>query len=181
MYKDVIIAGFGGQGVLLIGNLLALAAMEEGYEVTFMPVYGVEMRGGTANCTVIIADEEIASPIIQYPESLIIMNQPSLEKFQPKLKDNGIQVINSSMVDEKLVEKNRVKSYLVPANDIADKIGNMRCANMVALGAWMRITEIIPLERIINTLEEHMPKKDLIEINKKAIFEGVNYIEKLLS
>ncbi len=180
MYKDVIIAGFGGQGVLLIGNLLALAGMEEGYEVIFMPVYGVEMRGGTANCTVIIADEEIASPIIQYPESLIIMNQPSLERFQPKLKDNGIQVINSSMVDEKLVEKNRIKSYLIPANDIADRLGNMRCANMVALGAWIKATKILSLERIIKTLEEYMPKKDLIEINKNAIYEGANYMERLL-
>jgi len=180
MYKDVIIAGFGGQGVLLIGNLLAWAAMEEGFEVTFMPVYGVEMRGGTANCTVIISDEEIASPIIQYPESLIIMNQPSLEKFQPRLKDKGIQIINSSMVDEKLVDKKRINSYLVPVNDIAEEIGNMRTANMVALGAWIRVVNILNIDRIINTLDVILNKKELLEINKKAIQRGAEYIEKYL-
>jgi 2-oxoglutarate ferredoxin oxidoreductase subunit gamma len=121
MYEDVIIAGFGGQGVMLIGNLLAYAAMEQGLNVTYMPVYGVEMRGGTANCTVVISDEEIGSPIIFHPKSVIVMNQPSLEKFQPRLIPGGLLIVNSSIVDTSLVDKTKYKALLVPVNNIADE------------------------------------------------------------
>ena len=98
-YLDAIIAGFGGQGVMLIGNLLAYSGMQDGLNATYIPVYGPEMRGGTANCTVVLSDEDIGSPIIHRPTSLIIMNRPSLDKFQPRLKDGGVQVINVSLVD----------------------------------------------------------------------------------
>jgi len=106
-YIDVIMAGFGGQGVLLIGNLLAYAGMNEKLNVPYIPVYGVEMRGGTANCTVVLSEDEIGSPIINTPKSLIVMNRPSLDKFQPKLADGGLQIVNSSLVDPELVEVGR--------------------------------------------------------------------------
>ena len=126
LYQDVIMAGFGGQGVMLIGNLLAYAGMEHGLNVTYIPVYGPEMRGGTANCTVVISDEAIGSPIIRSPQSCIIMNRPSLDKFQPQLVDGGVLVINSSLVDPALAEAGRVTLVAVPANEIADSLGNTR-------------------------------------------------------
>src|SRR5512142_831973 len=113
MYADVIVAGFGGQGVVLAGTLLAQAAMEHGLNVTFMPVYGPEMRGGTANCTVVISDDDIGSPIIQSPVGVIALNRPSLEKFQPRLVDGGVLVINSSLCDPALADAKRVKACAV--------------------------------------------------------------------
>ncbi len=143
-YQDVIIAGFGGQGVMLIGNLLAYAGMEAGLNVTYIPVYGPEMRGGTANCTVVISEEEIGSPIIFNPKSLIIMNRPSLDKFQPRLEDKGTLILNSSLVDVDLVDKKRIKAFAVPANEIADSLGNTRMANMVAWGLTLKPPKLFP-------------------------------------
>ncbi|MBE0602950.1 MAG: 2-oxoacid:acceptor oxidoreductase family protein, partial [Deltaproteobacteria bacterium] len=136
MTKDIIMAGFGGQGILMIGNLLALTAMEEGKNVTYLPSYGVEMRGGTANCTVIISDEEIGSPVVWKPGSLVIMNGPSLEKYLPNLQPGGELVINSSLVDEKKVDRTDVRLFPVAADEIArNKIGSRQMASMIALGA----------------------------------------------
>jgi 2-oxoglutarate ferredoxin oxidoreductase subunit gamma len=151
VYHDVIIAGFGGQGVMLTGNLLAYAGMRAGLKVTYLPVYGPEMRGGTANCTVVISDEDIGTPIIQRPLSTIILNQPSLVKFQPALKDNGLQVINSSLADPKSAQP-RVRTVAVPANDIADSLGNQKMANMVAVGAYIKATQVLPLDAVIASL-----------------------------
>ncbi len=178
MYQDVIIAGFGGQGVMLIGNLLAHGAMEEGLNVTYMPVYGVEMRGGTANCTVVISDEEIGSPIIFYPRSLIVMNQPSLEKFHPRLERDGVVIVNSSIVPNEVVNKERGRVYLVPANDIADDLGNFKMANMVALGAWVGATKSISLESLYNCLSEVLSHQDkeMLEKNKEALVKGWEYV-----
>ncbi len=173
-YTDAIIAGFGGQGVMLIGNLLAYAGMNEGLNVTYIPVYGPEMRGGTANCTVVLSEDDIGSPIIHRPESLIIMNRPSLDKFQERLKDQGIQIINSSLIDSELAEKERIRSYFVPCNDIANKIGNSRMANMVAIGAYLQVTGIMKPQAAIDALENvispHYAK--LIPTNAKAIEAG---------
>jgi len=174
MYEDVIIAGFGGQGVMLIGNLLAYAAMEQELNVTYMPVYGVEMRGGTANCTVVISDEEIGSPIIFHPKSVIVMNQPSLEKFQPRLIPGGLLIVNSSIVDTSLVDKTKYKALLVPVNNIADKLGNIKMANMVALGAWLGVTQAVDLKLVEKAMAEMFSsmEEDVIELNKKALAEG---------
>lgn len=179
IYKDVIIAGFGGQGVMLIGNLLAYAAMKQGLNVTYIPVYGPEMRGGTANCTVVIADEEIGSPIIHNPLSLIAMNRPSLDKFQPRVQDKGIVIINSSLVDMGLADKQRLQTYSVPANEIADKIGNSRMANMVALGAYIQVTGIIPLSTVQESLENVISShyKHLIPKNAEALQAGADYVK----
>ncbi|EPR34497.1 Pyruvate/ketoisovalerate oxidoreductase [Alkalidesulfovibrio alkalitolerans DSM 16529] len=153
MYQDAIIAGFGGQGVLLIGNLLAYAGMHAGLNVTYIPVYGPEMRGGTANCTVVLSDDDIGSPIIHSPVSTIILNRPSLDKFQPRLKDGGLQVVNTSLIDPALIEKDRVRTVALPCNDIANELGNPRLVNMVALGAYVAATGCIPL----NSVEESLP------------------------
>ena len=174
MYQDVIIAGFGGQGVMLIGNLLAYAGMNQGLNVTYIPVYGPEMRGGTANNTVVISDEEIGSPIIHSPKSLIIMNRPSLDKFQSRMEDGGILVQNSSLVDPALADTARIKAVMVPANDIADKLGNIRLANMVAIGAYAQATGVVTVQALIDSLPKvisaHYAK--LIPLNAQAIEAG---------
>ncbi len=177
MYQDVIIAGFGGQGVMFIGNLLAYAAMEQGFNVTYMPVYGVEMRGGTANCTVVISDEEVGSPIIFYPKTLIVMNQPSLDKFQPRLVPEGILVVNSSIVDESKVEKEKFNAILIPANHIADNLGESRMANMVALGAWLAATDEVKLETVEEVVRNQFKSKgeEIVNKNISALRRGYEF------
>ena len=178
VYQDVIVAGFGGQGVLLIGNLLAYAAMNRGLQVTYMPVYGVEMRGGTANCTVVLSDEEIGSPIIFYPRSLIAMNQPSVDKFQPRVRSGGVQIVNASIVPADSVDSSRVRSYLVPVNDLADELGSMKMANMVALGAWVRATGVIELDEVKACLPQAFArhKAKIISANEKALDSGADFV-----
>lgn len=180
-YIDVIMAGFGGQGVLLIGNLLAYAGMREKLNVTYIPVYGVEMRGGTANCTVVLSEEEIGSPIINAPKSLIIMNRPSLDKFQPKLADGGIQIINASLVDPELVEKGgRIRTVLVPANELADQVGNARAVNTVMLGAYVAATGMVKLETVEGCLSSVMPAK-IVPLNIAALRAGAEHALKQLA
>lgn len=173
-YMDTIIAGFGGQGVLLIGNLLAYAGMHDGLNVTYIPVYGVEMRGGTANCTVVLSEEEIGSPIIHSPISLISMNRPSLDKFQPRTQDGSVHIVNSSLIDKELADTERLKCHYVPMNEIADEIGNARLVNMVAIGAYVQATQIVPLESVINSLENVISPRHhkLIPLNTEAIKAG---------
>lgn len=178
-YLDTIIAGFGGQGVMLIGNLLAYAGMQDGLNVTYIPVYGPEMRGGTANCTVVLAEEEIGSPIIRRPTSLIIMNRPSLDKFQPRLQDDGICVVNSSLVDMELADTDRLNCLAVPANDIADKLGNTRMANMVALGAFIQATQVMPINVVQDALENVISAhySHLIPKNAEALQAGADHVK----
>ena len=177
MYYDVIVAGFGGQGVLLIGNLLAQAGMEVGYNVTFIPVYGAEMRGGTANCTVVISDSHIGAPIVARPHGLIAMNTPSLDKFQNTLCEGGVQLVNSSLIDENLVDKSK-NTVLIPMNDIANNdIGNAKLANMVALGAFIRASKCLEIEAVKHALNAVISKRyhHLLESNEKAIMAGYNF------
>ena len=177
MYHDVIIAGFGGQGVLLIGNLLAQAGMEIGLNVTFIPVYGAEMRGGTANCTVVISDDPIGAPIVTHPLSLIAMNGPSLHKFQPTLKDGGVQIVNSSLINASEIDPAK-KSVLIPVNSIADEnIGDPKLANMVALGALLKATNCIALETVQQALEATIPSRyhNLLPKNREALDVGYNF------
>ncbi len=175
-YHDVIIAGFGGQGVMLIGNLLAQAGMECGLNVTFIPVYGAEMRGGTANCTVVLGEEPIGSPLVRHPQSIIVLNVPSLHKFQPRLQSGGVQIVNSSLIDvtvEGTLDTTK-KSYCVPVNDMAHELGSVKMANMVALGAWLKATQALPLEAVQDalnrTVSAHYAK--LIPKNAKALAAG---------
>lgn len=177
LYMDVIIAGFGGQGVMLIGNLLAYAAMEQGLNITYIPVYGPEMRGGTANCTVVIAREDIGSPIINTPKSLIIMNQPSLDKFQPKLQDNGVLILNSCLARPEDVRPG-VRGFCVPANEIANKIGTVKMANMVALGAYVAATGIVPIEAVKKSLSHVIPAHyaHLVPKNEECLQAGYDRV-----
>jgi len=177
-YIDTIIAGFGGQGVMLIGNLLAYAGMKDDLNVTYIPVYGPEMRGGTANCTVVLSEEEIGSPIIHRPKSLIAMNRPSVDKFQQRVEDGGIHIVNSSLIDMELADQDRLKCYAVPCNEIADELGNTRMANMVAIGAFVEATKIISQEAVIGALENVISARyhKLIPANTEAIKAGAKAI-----
>lgn len=173
MYKDVIIAGFGGQGIIFAGKLLAYAGLKEEKEVVFYPSYGAEMRGGTANCTVIISDFLIPSPIISRPSSAIIMSYPAFEKFLPRIKEGGQVVVNTSLIREE-VNRRDLEVIGVPANQIAEKLGSSRAANMVALGAWTYTSGAITLENLILSLKEVLPgnKVDLLKINENSLKEG---------
>ena len=175
-YQDVIIAGFGGQGVMLIGNLLAQAGMEHGLEVSFIPVYGAEMRGGTANCTVVLDEHPIGSPLVREPMSTIILNEPSLAKFQPRLAANGVQIVNATLVAQNLLDASKRTVY-IPVNDMAHDLGNVKMANMVALGAWLKATGALPLNVVQDALNRvvsaHYAK--LISANAKALEQGYNF------
>lgn len=176
LHLDVIIAGFGGQGVLLIGNLLAYAGMNAGLNVTYIPVYGAEMRGGTANCTVIVADEEIGAPVVRNPQAVIAMNRPSLDKYEPLIKPGGVLVVNSSMVD-RTPERDDIIVVTIPGNEIAEELGSRRLTNMVLLGGLLKALPVLPLEAIEKALAEHLPErhKKLLPQNYQALRAGANY------
>jgi 2-oxoglutarate ferredoxin oxidoreductase subunit gamma len=178
MLEEVIIAGFGGQGVMLMGRLLAYAGMLEGKNVAWMPSYGPEMRGGTANCTVIISSEEIASPVVPYPRSIIVMNKPSLDKFEPTVQKDGLIIINESLIDQK-VKRDDVRIVRVPANDIANELGNLRVANMVALGTYVKKSGVVKLKTIFKALEKVLAGRNqkLIDLNKKALKQGEELVK----
>jgi len=178
MEERLISAGFGGQGVLFIGKLLIQAGMKAGKEVSWIPSYGPEMRGGTANCHVIVSDEEIGSPLIDHPTSVIAMNRPSMEKFAPKIKKGGLLVINSSMVDVEPKRKD-IQVVKIRANDVARELGNEKVANMVAMGAYLAASRVLPLETIMNSLPEVLKGKEhLLEVNKNALKKGFKLGEK---
>jgi 2-oxoglutarate ferredoxin oxidoreductase subunit gamma len=138
LYEEVIIAGFGGQGIILAGKLLAQTAMKNGNDVTYMPAYGAEMRGGTANSMVIVSDNPIASPMVSKPNSLIAMNKASLNKFAPRVKGGGLVILNSSLIDIEPEVDETIDVLAVPADEIAVELGNQKCANMVAMGAYLQ-------------------------------------------
>jgi len=175
MYYDAIIAGFGGQGVLFIGNLLAYAAMEEGYNVTFMPSYGVEMRGGTANCNVIISSEEIGSPVIDAPCSAIFMNLLSVERFQDFISPGGLLLFNDSLIDPSVVSRADVVQLPVPANELASELGNSQLASLVALGVYVEWTQILKKECLEEAMKRMIPPKmheRFLEANLSALRRG---------
>jgi len=172
MQIDMMFTGFGGQGILMMGKIIALAALKEGKEVAWVPSYGPEMRGGTAYCTVVIGDEPIGSPIIQNPKYLVAMNQPSMEKFASLVKPDGVVLKNSSLVP---VSSNRddIKEYEIAANEIANELGTVKVANVVALGAFIKQTEILSIDLIRDVLNQELSKKPaLLDINMKAIDRG---------
>lgn len=181
MYYDVIIAGFGGQGILLVGNILASAAMDEGKHVAYVPTYGVEVRGGTANCTVVISDTEIGSPVIGKPLSAIIMNSPSLMKFEGRLKPGGFLLLNSSLVDPHVVSRKDLELVPIPLNEIASQLGNAKLANMVALGGYVEKTRIIKEASIPNALMSVLDERHhhMIPSNVEAINKGRDFVRDL--
>jgi 2-oxoglutarate ferredoxin oxidoreductase subunit gamma len=172
MQNDVICAGFGGQGVLLIGKMLAYAGMREGKEVSWMPSYGPEMRGGTANCTVVISDRPVGSPVIQSPAAVIAMNLPSLDKFEPNLRPGGLLLINSSLINRE-AERTDLRVVKIPANDVANELGNPRGANMVALGAYVGATGAVSYDEIERVVKEAFASKPkVIDSNIEALRRG---------
>lgn len=177
MQEEIIISGFGGQGALFAGQLLAYAAMDSGYHVTWIPSYGPEMRGGRARCTVVISDEEIGSPLVRRPSSAIVLNIPSMEAFEPAVKPGGVLVVNSSLVPQKS-ERDDIRVFYIPATDIASELGNMRLANVVCLGALVRATGILPLEAIKQALDQHLPERhrQLLPLNNQALDRGAAYV-----
>ncbi len=172
MQSEVMFAGFGGQGILLIGKILAETAMEQGYEVGWVPSYGPEMRGGTAYCTVVIGDRPIGSPIIKNPMHLVAMNRPSLEKFAPIVKPGGVVFINSSLIP---VGSGRddIDELKVRATEIAKGLGSERAANIVALAAFVARSKIVDFEVLRNTVKAEFAKKEkFIPLNMAACDEG---------
>ncbi len=172
MLFKTIFSGFGGQGVLSMGLNLAQAGMLEGKKVTYLPAYGAEMRGGTANCTVAISDEEIASPVASSPDFLVAMNFPSLVRFQNQVQSGGIFFLNSSLMEAE-ISRGDVDIVEVPANDLAEELGNLKCANMVMIGAFVKKTNLVSIDTLIKGLEDSFKKKKkLIPLNKKALKSG---------
>jgi 2-oxoglutarate ferredoxin oxidoreductase subunit gamma len=176
MQTEIIFAGFGGQGVLFAGQVLAFAAMDAGHDVTWMPSYGPEMRGGTANCTVVIADEEIGSPTIKHPKGAVVMNLPSLDKFEPLIIPGGVLIVNSSLVNRKPYRTD-VSWVMIPAQEIAETIGPRRLLNMVMLGALLDKLPILSLDEIKAALDAHMPErhKKFFKSNIEALDKGAAY------
>ncbi|MCX7698346.1 MAG: 2-oxoacid:acceptor oxidoreductase family protein [Candidatus Goldbacteria bacterium] len=177
MYIGVRLSGFGGQGIVSGGILLAYAGMLEGKNVSFFPSYGAEMRGGTANCSVVISDDEVASPVVTRPDVAVVFNEPSFAKFEPLVKNGGILIINESLINSKSNRKD-IKIIEVPLNAIADKLGNSKVINMIALGVLAKVTGVIKPHSLINAIPNVYKKLkfDLIEINKKAVEEGYNFL-----
>ena len=173
-YQDVIIAGFGGQGVMLIGNLLAQAGMEHGLEVSFIPVYGAEMRGGTANCSVIVSDEPVASPLVDRADVIVAMNRPSLDKFEDHVKPGGVLVINSSIIDRKAV-RDDIQVVYCDANAIAESIGNPKGANVAILGAVLEKVPVTTVEQMTEAIRIELGERKarFLEGNKKALIAGM--------
>ncbi|HNW38864.1 MAG TPA: 2-oxoacid:acceptor oxidoreductase family protein [Candidatus Omnitrophota bacterium] len=172
MIERIIIAGSGGQGVMLLGKVLAQTAMLEGRQVTWFPAYGPEVRGGTSHCMVTISDREIGSPYITVADTLIILNQPSLKKFKGLLKPGGLLILNSSLA--KIERDVQIKALQFPFTDIALGLGNIKVANMVALGYYAEVKKNIKVKNILKVFKSMAPAGNLkiIEVNQKALEEG---------
>lgn len=176
MLIKTVFAGFGGQGVMSMGLNLAQAAMMEGKAVTYLPSYGAEVRGGTANCTVVISDEEIASPVASAPEFVVAINQPSMVKFQNQVQSGGVLFINSSLVDAE-TQRGDIEVIKVPANAVAEKLGSPKSANMVMLGAFLKKSNLVAVSTVIEELKNTLKGKEkLIAINKKALMAGYDLV-----
>jgi 2-oxoglutarate ferredoxin oxidoreductase subunit gamma len=172
MHTEIILAGFGGQGVLLIGKLLAYAGMRAGREVTWMPAYGPEMRGGTCNCTVVLSDRPIGSPITKSPHGLIALNLPSLDKFEDTVRPGGIITVNTSLIN-RLPRRTDVTVVAVPANEVAIECGNAKAANMVALGTYLGASSVADLEPVKAIVAETFAGKPaLVAVNHAALSRG---------
>ncbi|MDD5730212.1 MAG: 2-oxoacid:acceptor oxidoreductase family protein [Candidatus Omnitrophica bacterium] len=172
MTEKIIIAGAGGQGIMLLGKILAETAMREDKFTTWLPAYGAEVRGGTAFCMVIISDSEIGSPYIEKADSLIIMNEPSLKKFKSRVRKNGLLLLNSSLIKDNPGADNNILSF--PFSGIASELGSLKVANVVALGCFSARNKIVDAKTILEAIEGMAPegRKELIEINKKAFAAG---------
>jgi 2-oxoglutarate ferredoxin oxidoreductase subunit gamma len=174
VYEGIFIAGFGGQGVILAGKILCLAAMAEGRHVSHIPSYGAEMRGGTANCSVVVSDAEIASPLVPRPSVCIVLNTPSLIKFQPIVQEGGLLIWNTSLIDT-LPDRRDIDVLAIAANDLAEAAGSYRSANMAALGALLkRRPAVASMDAVVACLDQAVSARhrELNEINRRALAKG---------
>jgi 2-oxoglutarate ferredoxin oxidoreductase subunit gamma len=179
MYFDTILGGVGGQGIMVIGSLLAQAAFLENRQVTYLPAYGVEKRGGYADCTVVISSEEIDSPVVGSPESLIALSQSALAKYAPRMKAGGVLLLNSSLIDPQELDRTDVELLAVPALEMAKSLGNDRLANMVAIGAFAARTRAVRLDSLISGLSRVLGPKyhRLLPANAEAIRRGAAFAD----
>ncbi|MDF2790419.1 MAG: pyruvate/ketoisovalerate oxidoreductase, gamma subunit [Neobacillus sp.] len=178
MLEEILIAGFGGQGVMSMGQLIAYAGMLEGKGVSWLPSYGPEQRGGTANCAVVVSDEPVGSPLVTNPSTAIVLNNPSFEKFEHSVRPGGLLIINSSLVT-KVSERSDIEIIEITATDIAADLGNARVANMILLGAFIERTKVVTSDSIIESLKKVLSKEKhhLIEVNKQAINKGASFVD----
>ena len=178
MDSNVLISGFGGQGVLFIGQLFANACMEEGLNVTWSPAYGAEMRGGTVNCTVCMSDDEVACAFVDKPKNVIALNAPSFERFESKIQSGGIMIVNSSLVKAK-PSREDITYKFIPITDIAHNAGHEKTANIVSLGAFIKVFPIVTKESIISIMKEKLTgkKAQMLECNIQALENGYNSVE----
>lgn len=182
MHEEIIFSGFGGQGALFAGQLLAYAALDSGLHVTWIPSYGPEMRGGTAHCTVVVSDEPIGSPLVRRPLSVVALNLPSFEKYEPLVKPGGLLVYNESLIPAR-PNRTDIRYVAVPANEIAEELGNVRQANVVLLGAYLAATGLLPLEAVELALDNHLPERQrkFLESNKEALRRGAAYARAVMA
>lgn len=180
MTNEIIISGFGGQGVLSMGKILAYSGLMEGKEVTWMPAYGPEQRGGTANCTVIVADEDIASPVLSSYDVVIVLNQPSLEKFEPKVKKGGAIIYDSYGIMNPPTRKD-IRVYRINAMDTAAQLGMTKVFNMIVLGGLLKVCPMVTIDSVLKGLRKTLPERhwNLIPMNEEAIRKGMEIIEEV--
>lgn len=176
MHHEIVISGFGGQGVLFVGQMLAYAGLAEGRHITWIPSYGPEMRGGTAHCTVIISDQEIGSPLVRNPSAVIVMNPPSLEKYAPTVKTNGVLIVDSSLITE-TANRDDIQEIRLPAKEIASELGAAQIANVVMLGALAEATGVVKLETLEQVLHDHLSARHqhMFEANRLALYRGAEW------
>ena len=181
MQTEIIIAGFGGQGILFAGQLLAYAALDAGLEVTWIPSYGPEMRGGTANCTVTISDEEIGAPTVRHPTAAMLFNLPSFDKYEPQVTPGGVCIANQSLMDRGF-RRTDLNAVMIPANEIAETLGDKRLTNMVMMGALLELLPVLNIEAIEKTLGTHLPERHrrLLPLNSKALREGAVFAQNVM-
>lgn len=178
MTHEIIMAGFGGQGVMAMGKILAEAALREGKNVSWLPSYGPEMRGGTANCNVIVSEDPVGAPIVTEASAALALNRPSLDKFEKDVIPGGILVINSSLIDKK-AEREDIKVYYVPANEIANEIGTGKVANMVMLGAYLAASGAVSQDTVMEVVTDIFTgkKASVVPLNKEALIKGAACIK----
>jgi 2-oxoglutarate ferredoxin oxidoreductase subunit gamma len=176
MHEEIIIAGFGGQGVLFAGQLLAYAAVEEGRHVTWIPSYGPEMRGGTAHCTVIVSDDEIGSPLTSHPTAALVLNPPSMERYAPLVRPGGVLVVDSALISA-TAEREEIREIRLPAKEIAAELGFPQIANVVMIGALIEATGVVRPETLEKVLEQHLGERRRAALvpNKQALQRGAEY------
>ena len=180
MTEEIIIAGFGGQGVLSLGKILAYSGLMQGQEVSWMPSYGPEQRGGTANVTVILSDEPISSPVLSFYDTVIVLNQPSLDRFESKVKSGGTLIFDSNGIS-RFPERNDINIYRIDATEYALAQNSTKMLNMIILGGLLKIRPLVSIENVLKGLKKSLPERHhhLLGVNEKAIYAGAELIQKV--